>query len=662
MGAARAALAEGKQELAERKEVERRLHDSQQLLERTLVKYKTLFETFPLGITVADKQGNIVETNRKAKELLGISADEHLLRDIYGPEWQIIRPDGTPMPAAEYASVRALKENRLIENIEMGIGKTGAPVTWLNVTAAPLPLEGYGVVVAYGDITQRKQMETQLARSERYARAIFESSVDMIVTVDQERRIVAFNPAAEQTFGYTRAEVLGKHISLLYADAGQGQAVHQTALGTGSVTQEIWNRRKNGEVFPSLLSAAVMRDDQGKMLGVVGVSRDITESKRAEEEIRRLNADLERRVAERTAQLQEYADENARLYESERAQREMAQALRDIGAVLTATLDSEIVLDQILDHVAQVVPHDAANIMLIEEGTARVVRKRGYARFGAAELAQVVFDLDQSAFFKEMLETGQAAIAADTYAYPDWVFVPEARWVRSAASAPIRVRDETLGFLNVDSTAPNFFTPTHAARLQALANQAAIALENARLYERQHVTAERMRALSHHLVGAQEMERARIARELHDEIGQVLSAQIMDLHFLEQNVDNPSVIGERVGDLKASTHRVLEDLHRLTVNLRPIALDHLGLIAALRQLTQIFQRQYPETDVQFQVIGAGWETLAPEIEIALYRVVQEAMNNIARHAQASRVEVFLTHRQDDILLTGTNCGFGLTLL
>ena len=238
MGAARAALAEGKQELAERKEVERRLHDSQQLLERTLVKYKTLFETFPLGITVADKQGNIVETNRKAKELLGISADEHLLRDIYGPEWQIIRPDGTPMPAAEYASVRALKENRLIENIEMGIGKTGAPVTWLNVTAAPLPLEGYGVVVAYGDITQRKQMETQLARSERYARAIFESSVDMIVTVDQERRIVAFNPAAEQTFGYTRAEVLGKHISLLYAYACQGQAVHKTALGTGSVTQE----------------------------------------------------------------------------------------------------------------------------------------------------------------------------------------------------------------------------------------------------------------------------------------------------------------------------------------------------------------------------------------------------------------------------------------
>ena len=423
MGAARAALAEGKQELAERKEVERRLHDSQQLLERTLVKYKTLFETFPLGITVADKQGNIVETNRKAKELLGISADEHLLRDIYGPEWQIIRPDGTPMPAAEYASVRALKENRLIENIEMGIGKTGAPVTWLNVTAAPLPLEGYGVVVAYGDITQRKQMETQLARSERYARAIFESSVDMIVTVDQERRIVAFNPAAEQTFGYTRAEVLGKHISLLYADAGQGQAVHQTALGTGSVTQEIWNRRKNGEVFPSLLSAAVMRDDQGKMLGVVGVSRDITESKRAEEEIRRLNADLERRVAERTAQLQEYADENARLYESERAQREMAQALRDIGAVLTATLDSEIVLDQILDHVAQVVPHDAANIMLIEEGTARVVRKRGYARFGAAELAQVVFDLDQSAFFKVMLAIAACPVSS--------ISLKKALWSRS---------------------------------------------------------------------------------------------------------------------------------------------------------------------------------------------------------------------------------------
>ena len=124
-----------------------------------LVKYKTLFETFPMGITVSDKHGNIIETNRIAEKLLGISTEEQLSRNIDGPQWQIVRPDRTPMSADEYASVRALKENRLIENVEMGIVQLPNETTWINVTAAPIPLEGYGVVVVYGDITERKQME-----------------------------------------------------------------------------------------------------------------------------------------------------------------------------------------------------------------------------------------------------------------------------------------------------------------------------------------------------------------------------------------------------------------------------------------------------------------------------------------------------------------------
>lgn len=127
-----------------------------------LTKYKTLFETFPLGITISDKAGNILETNPTAEKMLAVSRDEHTRRSIDGAEWRIVRTDGTPMPPEEYASVRALKENRLIENVEMGIVKPDQSVTWLSVTAASLPLNGHGVVVAYGDITARKQMEDLL--------------------------------------------------------------------------------------------------------------------------------------------------------------------------------------------------------------------------------------------------------------------------------------------------------------------------------------------------------------------------------------------------------------------------------------------------------------------------------------------------------------------
>ena len=102
----------------------------------SLEKYRVLFESFPLGITITDKSGKIMEGNRQSEQMLGINREAHAQRRIDGKEWQIIRKDGTPMPADEYASTRALRENRLIENVEMGIVHDKDEITWINVTAA----------------------------------------------------------------------------------------------------------------------------------------------------------------------------------------------------------------------------------------------------------------------------------------------------------------------------------------------------------------------------------------------------------------------------------------------------------------------------------------------------------------------------------------------
>jgi nitrogen fixation negative regulator NifL len=127
-----------------------------------LTKYSMLFHSFPLGITVSDKSGNIIEANQEAVKLLGLSIEEHTSRQIDGAEWQIIRPDKTRMPPDEFASVRSLKEQRRIENVEMGIVKDNDQVTWISVTASPIPLDGFGVVITYEDITQRTQTEEAL--------------------------------------------------------------------------------------------------------------------------------------------------------------------------------------------------------------------------------------------------------------------------------------------------------------------------------------------------------------------------------------------------------------------------------------------------------------------------------------------------------------------
>lgn len=124
--------------------------------------YRTLFEVSPMGLTISDTAGKIMESNRLAASLLGLTAEDQIKRSINRNEWKLVRPDGSPMPPEEFASTRALNEHRLVENVEMGIVNADDVTTWLNVAAAPVPLEGYGVVIAYNDITGRKTAEKRI--------------------------------------------------------------------------------------------------------------------------------------------------------------------------------------------------------------------------------------------------------------------------------------------------------------------------------------------------------------------------------------------------------------------------------------------------------------------------------------------------------------------
>jgi PAS domain S-box-containing protein len=113
---------------------------------------------------------------------------------------------------------------------------------------------------------------------------LIDSSLDMIISVDVERRIIEFNAAAERTFGYQRAEVLGKSIDLLYANPVLGQHVHTVTQQEGKFIGEIVNRRKNGETFPSYLSASPMKNAEGILVGFMGISRDISDRKQLEQQ------------------------------------------------------------------------------------------------------------------------------------------------------------------------------------------------------------------------------------------------------------------------------------------------------------------------------------------------------------------------------------------
>ena len=198
------------------------------------------------------------------------------------------------------------------------------------------------------------------------------------------------------------------------------------------------------------------------------------------------------------------AIENAGLYQGEREQRELAEALCDFGATLTSASDMHMVLERLLEQVGRVVLNDAIGIMLIGDEGASIVHWRGHEQFGIKDLAQTTFQITSTRYLKQMLMTGEPVVGPDTDADPNGVHLPGIEWLRSFAAVPIRMHGEVIGFLNAASATPGFLGPKQAMRLHAFADQAAVALENVRLFEEAQKSAERLQLLSRRLVEVQE--------------------------------------------------------------------------------------------------------------------------------------------------------------
>ena len=144
------------------------------------------------------------------------------------------------------------------------------------------------------EIAERKRAEKDLERAKDYSENLINSSTDMIISVDSNRNIMEFNKAAEDIMGFTKAEVIGKPVDILYADDWEKERVQSSMSKFGTFRGEIKNRKKSGETFYSYLSASMMRDSAGRVIGVMGISRDVTDRKIAEEKLKIYATELER--------------------------------------------------------------------------------------------------------------------------------------------------------------------------------------------------------------------------------------------------------------------------------------------------------------------------------------------------------------------------------
>ncbi|KXB06817.1 hypothetical protein AKJ52_01530 [candidate division MSBL1 archaeon SCGC-AAA382C18] len=245
---------------------------------------QNLFDTMSEGVILTDPDGQIVEANPAAERILGLERSEIEGRNYVDPEWDIIRPDGSPMPAEEMAGPRAMREKRSIENVEMGVRQPDGSVTWIMVSASPLLREDEnleGIVGTFVDITERKRAEEELKKAEEKYRRIFEQFQDLYYRTDMDGNLVELSPSVEPLTGYEREELMGKPATTVYSDPADREDFLRELREKGSVENyELTLQKQNGERVVASANSHIMVGENGEPVGIEGTLRDITERKK----------------------------------------------------------------------------------------------------------------------------------------------------------------------------------------------------------------------------------------------------------------------------------------------------------------------------------------------------------------------------------------------
>ncbi len=223
---------------------------------------------------------------------------------------------------------------------------------------------------------------------------------------------------------------------------------------------------------------------------------------------------------------------------------------------------------------------------------------------------------------------------------------------------PLVAKGRALGVMNLATSEPRQFSSEELDILGAVGSQIGVAIENARLWDELLRKQELQRQLLDSIIRAQEEERKRVARELHDETSQVLASLVLGLEGLEGEPCLSDEARDRSAHLRAVASRAMEGVHQLSLELRPSALDDAGLVPGItRYLKEYAQRHGQEVD--FRSTGTEGLRLLPAAETAVFRIVQEALTNVARHARARGVSVLLERRGANLVtvVEDDGCGF-----
>jgi signal transduction histidine kinase len=326
------------------------------------------------------------------------------------------------------------------------------------------------------------------------------------------------------------------------------------------------------------------------------------------------------------------AIENARLYESSTLWSRQLESLNEVGNALATEMDLGRLLDLVARRLRELIEARLVTVLLPAGGDG--LRFAAVAGEGGEELVGQTLSATDS-------KSGRVLGRRRSERVDSVLDDPEVDQVvtrqlgaRSGLWVPLIVRDRAIGVIAVhDKLGPDpRFSDTDLRLAETFASRAAVAADLS-----QRVARDALRRV----VSAQEGERRRLARELHDETGQALTSILLGLKLLEDSLEGDASSGA-VANVRELVVATLQDVRRLAVELRPAALDDFGLVSALERLTETFAEQ-TGLAVDFES-ALGGERLPGDTETALYRIVQESLTNVVKHARAQRVSISLTRK------------------
>ncbi len=519
---------------------------------------------------------------------------------------------------------RSLHEHTSFEFDHRAMWPDGS-IHWLHAQGHVVLDEGGNPLYMFGtgqDIDERRRAEEALRQSEeRFSKAFRSSSIPLAITSVEDGRYIEVNDAFVRLFGYSKEETIGHTGAELdiWANSSDRAKMFELIKKDGMLRDfETTIRTKSGELRQ--VSGSVEQITlQGKP-HLLDIAQDITEDKRAEAE-----------RARRTKQLQELGDA-ALVIHSASSPRDAVRVVADRAREIIGTHQSVVMYIPPVSHKRGTngVRNQAQSIRWISMSS----------RLAAFQTA--LEQLAQSDIYLTVLYRNRPLRLTQTelQAHPSWREFKKAGMAsppRGWLAVPMIGHDgRNIGQIQVSDKHATEFTEIDEALLIQLSQIASIAIENAQLLEQVRESRESLRVLTHRLVDSQENERRRIARELHDELGQTLTGLKMQLE--EALRSTPEAARKSLVEAQSQAAELMAQIRALSLELRPSILDDLGLLPAL--LSQVDRYStLTKMQVDFKQSGLEDQRFPAAVETATYRLVQEALTNAARHAQVKRVSV-----------------------